>query len=60
MEELLKNFKKMDLYETLKKILTSTILFNLFLLILDFGNFTFNIIFLFSLIIQIYIYYINF
>ena len=58
MEELLKNFKKMDLYETLKKILTSTILFNLFLLILDFGNFTFNIIF--SLIIQIYIYYINF
>ena len=60
MEELLKNFKKMDLYETLKKILTSTILFNLFLLILDFGNFTFNIIFFFSLIIQIYIYYINF
>ncbi len=60
MEELLKNFKKIDLYETLKKILTSTILFNLFLLILDFGNFTFNIIFLFSLIIQIYIYYINF
>ena len=60
MEELLKNFKKIDLYETLKKILTSTILFNLFLLILDFGTFTFNIIFLFSLIIQIYIYYINF
>ena len=60
MEELLKNFKKIELYETLKKILTSTILFNLFLLILDFGNFTFNIIFLFSLIIQIYIYYINF
>ena len=60
MEELLKNFKKIDLYETLKKILTSIILFNLFLLILDFGNFTFNIIFLFSLIIQIYIYYINF
>ena len=60
MIKFLKNIKKIDLYETIKNILTYTILFNLFLFILDFGNFAFNILFLFSLITQIYIYYINF
>lgn len=60
MIKFLKNIKKIDLYETIKNILTFTILFNLFLFILDFGNFAFNIFFLFSLIAQIYTYYINF
>ena len=60
MIKFLKNIKKIDLYETIKNILTYTILFNLFLFILDFGNFAFNIFFLFSLITQIDIYYINF
>lgn len=60
MIKFLKNIKKIDLYEIIKNILTFTILFNLFLFILDFGNFAFNIFFLFSLIAQIYTYYINF
>ena len=60
MIKFLKNIKKIDLYETIKNILTYTILFNLFLFILDFGNFAFNIFFLFSLSTHIYIYYINF
>jgi hypothetical protein len=60
MRELLKDLEKIDIYQTLKEILTSTIVINLFLLILDFGNLGFNIFFLFSLIIQLYVYYINF
>ena len=52
MRELLKDLEKIDIYQTLKEILTSTIVINLFLLILDFGNLGFNIFFLFSLIIQ--------
>ena len=60
MRELVKDVEKIDSYQTLKEILTSTIVINLFLLILDFGNLGFNIFFLFSLIIQLYVYYINF
>lgn len=60
MRELLKDLEKIDIYQTLKEILTSTIVINLFLLILDFENLGFNIFFLFSLIIQLYVYYINF
>lgn len=60
MRELLKDLEKIDIYQTLKEILTSTIVINLFLLILDFGNLGFNIFFLFSLTIQLYVYYINF
>ena len=60
MRELLKDLEKIDIYQTLKEILTSTIVINLFLFILDFGNLGFNIFFLFSLIIQLYVYYINF